>query len=66
MIGKRVIVIWTCRAYVQGADWMAFRVLDASHDGLWLEGVNDPAGHKHDGSKVFARHSDIREMIEWK
>lgn len=66
LIGKRVIVLWTDKARAQGADWIAFRLLDSGDDSVWLEGVESPDGAKHDGSRVAARDSEIWDMIEWK
>lgn len=66
LIGKRVLVLWTDKARVAGADWIAFRLLDAGQDSIWLQGVDSPDGAKHDGSRVAARESDIWDIIEWK
>ena len=66
MIGKRVLVLWTDKARCLGAEWIAFRVIDAGSDSVWLQGVDAPDGSKHDGSRVAAIESEIWDMIEWK
>jgi hypothetical protein len=66
LIGKRVLVLWTDKARAHGADWIAFRMIDASPDSVWLQGVNAPDGAKHDGSKCAAKESEIWDIIEWK
>lgn len=66
LVGRRVLVIWTDRPRAKGCDWIAFRILDAGVDSLWLQGVNDPSGARHDGSKCYAKLSDIREISVWK
>jgi hypothetical protein len=66
LVGSRVIVIWTDKAYWNRREWVAFRILDAGIDSLWLQGVASPDGSKHDGTKCHALVSEIREIIEWK
>jgi hypothetical protein len=66
LVGRRVIITWTDKAHARGADWIAFRLIDAGPNSVWLEGVDSPDGAKHDGSKVSARATDIREITEWK
>ena len=65
-IGKRIIVMWTQRAYNRGSDWPSFRVLDVSDEGFFCEGVDSPDGSKHDGSKAFIPHNDYVDFVIWK
>jgi len=71
LIGKRVLLIWNDKAWSDGADWIAFRLLDfdLDHDEnhwLWLQGIDSPDGIEHDGSKCSARMNELRAIIEWK
>jgi hypothetical protein len=66
LIGKRIIVFWTNKAYNAGNDWPAFRVLDIGQDCLWCEGVESPDGCPHDGTKVAINVEDTYNIIEWK
>jgi hypothetical protein len=66
LIGKRILVFWTTEAFNAGNDWPSFRVIDASDDFLWCEGVESPCGVKHDGSKVAIKVEETNDIIEWK
>ena len=66
LIGKRILVSWTTRAFNAGHDWPSFRVIDADDDQMWCVGVDSPDGCKHDGSKCMIRVSDTLSVIEWK
>ena len=66
LIGKRIIVLWTDKAYNTGSDWPSFRVLDACGEHLWCQGVDSPDGAKHDGSKCSIACADFNDVIEWK
>lgn len=66
LIGKRVIVNWSSKAFDKGADWPAFRVLDVCVDGYFCQGIDSPDGTMHDGSKAFIREDEILFMTEWK
>jgi len=65
-IGKRIIVFWTNKAYMNGKDWPSFRIIDECEDGMYCQGVASPEGAEHDGSKVFIRNIEINDWIEWK
>lgn len=66
LIGKRVIVMWTTKAFYAGSDWPSFRVIDADDGGIWCQGVESPNGCPHKGDKVFINESDYHDLIEWK
>jgi hypothetical protein len=66
LIGKRVIISWTDKAHRDGADWVAFRVIDTGSDAIWLQGVASPSGSRHDGSRFSAPISEIQDIIEWR
>lgn len=66
LIGKRVLVLWTDKARAAGCDWIAFRLIDAGPDSVWLQGVNSPDGYEHEGCKIAAKDSEIWDIIEWK
>jgi hypothetical protein len=66
LIGKRIIVFWTTKAYNAGSDWPSFRVIDATDLDLWCQGVDSPDGTPHDGSKCSIAVCDFLDVIEWK
>ena len=66
LIGKRILVMWTTRAFNAGSDWPSFRVIDANEDCLWCQGVESPSGTPHDGTKCMIRLSETNDIIEWK
>jgi len=63
--GRRVIVHWTHRAQLNGADWPCFIVVKETHDGLFLKGCDDMEGHTHDGTHCFAPIQDLSRIEEW-
>lgn len=63
--GKRVIVTWTHRAELDGADWPSFVVIKELPDGMLLQGCEDPDGRRHDGSHCFAPFEDMARIEEW-
>ena len=64
-IGKRVLIIWTDKAYNQGYDWISFVIESAAENGLLLRGCDSPDGSRHVGNTCVAHERDIRDVILW-
>ena len=64
--GKRVLIFWTTKAWNDGSDWPAFKVLDECNDGIFCAGVTRPDGLEHDGSKCFIPFEDVHDILEWR